>query len=321
MTQPRIDNQDGVHPRLRERRVTAVAITALREALTEVYWYRSDLRSFLTAALNRPELLARLNWADYKRNIVGSLIGYMAQHQHEYLDDLVVLMLEVARFEDFSHLARLEDGEVKVKRAGAAVEALRRHVSGHETLLAEQQAAAERRRVDFEAALQKQAVRDELMELCRQFIEIISPAEPQQRGYRLESLMKALFDLFDLDPKASFRIIGEQIDGAFTFDNTDYLFEGKWQQAPVDVADLDGFNGKIGRKLENTLGMFLSINGFTPAAVETHSSMRPSMILIDGSDLMAVLEGRIDLIELLLRKRRHAAQTGQIFLSAREILS
>jgi hypothetical protein len=87
------------------------------------------------------------------------------------------------------------------------------------------------------------------------------------------------------------------------------------------VAILDVFSGKIGRKLGNTLGMFLSINGFTPAAIETHSSMRPSMILIDGSDLMAVLEGRIDLIDFLLRKRSHASQTGNIFLPAREILS
>jgi hypothetical protein len=157
--------------------------------------------------------------------------------------------------------------------------------------------------------------------LSTEFTEIVSPADAQKRGFKLERLMKDLFDLFDLDPKASFRVVGEQIDGAFTFDNTDYLFEGKWQQLLVDVSDLDAFNGKIGRKLENTLGMFLSINGFTPAAVETHSSLRPSMILIDGSDLMAVLEGRIDLIELLLRKRRHASQTGQIFLSARQILS
>lgn len=44
------------------------------------------------------------------------------------------------------------------------------------------------------------------------------------------------------------------------------------------------------------------------------------MILMDGSDLMAVLENRIDLVELLLLKRRHAAQTGNILLKAQDIL-
>jgi hypothetical protein len=306
---------------VKQKRVTPAATTALTEALTEIYWYKSDLRSFLTAAVNQPEILSRLNWSDYKRNIVGALVSLMAHSQDQYLDDLIALMVEVARFEDFSHLARLEEGDVKVKRAKAAVEALGKHVAGHQDLLADHQAAAERRRVAFDKALQKQAVRERLEKLSTEFTNLLSRADRQERGYQLERLIKDLFELFDLDPKASFRIVGEQIDGAFTFDKTDYLFEGKWQERQVDVGDLDGFNGKIGRKLENTLGMFLSINGYTPAAIETHSSSRPAMILMDGSDLMAVLEGRIDLIELMLRKRRFASQTGRIFLSAREILA
>jgi len=45
-----------------------------------------------------------------------------------------------------------------------------------------------------------------------------------------------------------------------------------------------------------------------------------SLILMDGADLMAVLEGRIDLGTLLLRKRRHASQTGNIYLKIHELL-
>jgi hypothetical protein len=50
-----------------------------------------------------------------------------------------------------------------------------------------------------------------------------------------------LFEVFDLDPKASFRITEEQIDGAFTFDMTDYLFEAKWQKNTTSIEDLDFF--------------------------------------------------------------------------------
>lgn len=42
---------------------------------------------------------------------------------------------------------------------------------------------------------------------------------------------------------------------------------------------------------------------------------RSLIILMDGLDLMAILEGRIGLLDLLRRKRRHAAQTGEIFIS------
>ncbi|WP_170956673.1 hypothetical protein [Bacillus cereus] len=44
------------------------------------------------------------------------------------------------------------------------------------------------------------------------------------------------------------------------------------------------------------------------------------MILMDGSDLMAVLERRIDLVQLLSLKRRHASQMGNIYLKSHEII-
>jgi hypothetical protein len=39
-----------------------------------------------------------------------------------------------------------------------------------------------------------------------------------------------------------------------------------------------------------------------------------------GEDLMAVLEGRIDFVSLLLRKKQHAARTGNILLRIHEIV-
>lgn len=45
------------------------------------------------------------------------------------------------------------------------------------------------------------------------------------------------------------------------------------------------------------------------------------MILMDGADLYAVLEGRIDLVEMLQRKYRHAVQTGETMLTVSQVLS
>jgi hypothetical protein len=44
------------------------------------------------------------------------------------------------------------------------------------------------------------------------------------------------------------------------------------------------------------------------------------LILADGGDLLAVLEQRIDLVDLLRRKYRHAAMTGEIFFAVDRIL-
>jgi hypothetical protein len=300
--------------------IAPAACVALKEALSTVYWYKNDLRSFLTTTISNPALLTSLNWTDYKRNIVTQLVDYMAKRQDQYQGELIRLMSEVSRIDDYSHLEKLEGGKEKADAAHKAVAALRKHTAGHDTLVEEQRKMEERRRKAHTELLRKSAVRDGLQELNSKYLGLLSESDPQQRGYRLEKLLRVLFELCDLDPRASFKIVGEQIDGAFSFEGTDYLFEAKWQQELVSAADLDVLAGKLSRKLDNTLGLFLSVTGFSEDGVKTHSSGRRLMLLMDGSDLMAVLEGRIDLVQLLLRKRREASQTGNIYLRIHEIL-
>lgn len=300
--------------------ISSVAINALSDALTNIYWYKSELRSFLTHSISDTTILSKLNWEDYKRNIISTLVSFLAKNQENYRNDLLRLMTEVCKMTDYSHLDRLEDGKTKAKKARQAVEALRKQVEGHKDLIDEQKKQEERRREVYEKTLQIKNVQHQLEEIKTEFYRLVSSTDHQARGFKLERIIKDLFSLFDLDPKASFRIQGEQIDGAFTFEGNDYLFEGKWQQEPCNIQDLDAFSGKLTRKLDNTLGLFCSINGYSSDAVIAHSTGRRLMILMDGSDLMAVLEGRIDLLQLLLRKRRHAAQTGNIYLKIHEIM-
>lgn len=302
------------------RVISSAALIALKDALTALNWYKSDLRSFLSATLSNTAVLSRLNWGDYKRNIVGQLVDHMARDQDRYQGELLRLMSDVSAVQDFPHLERLEDGKDKARAARTSVEALRKHTVGHRKLLEEQEKIEARRRRAHEEFMRKTAVRDRLDELNRDFLALVSESDAQQRGYRLEKLLRELFELFDLDPRASFKLEGEQVDGAFTLDGTDYLFEGKWQQEVVAAGDLDILAAKLSRKLDNTLGLFLSVNGFSEDGVRVHSSGRRILILMDGSDLMAVLEGRIDLVQLLIRKRRQAAQTGNIYLRIHEIL-
>lgn len=305
------------------KRIAPAAINALKEALTNIYWYKSDLRSFIMNTISDTNLLAKLDWNDYKRNIVTLLVNYLARNQDTHQNDLLRLMSEVIKIEDFSYLSRLEDGAEKVKKAKESVNALRTLAEDHFDLVEQQRISEEQRKAAYEKMLRHQGVRDRLKEIEKDYLGLISSTNPQQRGFALERVLRELFTLFDLDPKASFRITtGEQIDGAFTFDNTDYILEAKWQQKPVGTQELDTLHSKLSRTtLENTLGLFLSINGYSNDAVKAHSSGRRLMILMDGSHLMAVIEGRIDLMQLLLRMRRHASQTGNIYLRIHEILT
>jgi len=303
------------------KQISAQALIALKEALTNIYWYKSDLRSFITNTITNNSICNHLDWSDYKRNIASRLVDILVKNEETTQKDLLKLIFEVGNIDNFSHLEQLEDGQEKVKKAKDSISALREMSKGYFEQIKEQEQAEERRKKAYEKQLEVTAVKDKLEEIKTTFFSLVSDSNHQGRGFKLEKVIKDLFDLFDLDPKASFRITGEQIDGAFTFDTSDYLLEAKWQTELVSIGALDSFSGKINRRLENTLGLFISINGFSEDAIKAHSTGRRLMILMDGSDLMAILEGRIDLIQLLLRKRRHASQTGNIYLKIHEVLS
>ncbi len=305
---------------MKNRKLNPVAIIALKEALTSIYWYKKDLRSFLINTLENTSILGTVNWEDYKRNIVDRLVETLVRNEDRYRDDLIQLCTSVAAMDDFNHLEYLDGGKEKAAHARKSVNALRKYTSGFQMLQYEKEKAEERRNTYAKELNKKTIFRQKTDELKNNFIQLTISNNPQERGYLLEVLLKELFDLFDLDPRASFKIEGEQIDGAFTFDGNDYLFEAKWQSEPVRANALDSLASKVQRKLDNTLGLFLSINGFSPEGVTAHSSGRRVLLLMDGSDIMAVLEDRIDLQELLKRKRRHASQTGNILFRYQDMI-
>lgn len=83
----------------------------------------------------------------------------------------------------------------------------------------------------------------------------------------------------------------------------DILFEARWRNERPSISALDAFSAKAKRKLINTLGLFLSMNGFTEEGIIAHSrGMRPCIILMDDDDLTAVIKERIDFTRLMLSR-------------------
>ena len=304
----------------KNKKLNPVAIIALKEALSLIYWYKKDLRSFLVNALQNSAILAGVDWDDYKRNIADRVVETLARNEVHHKEELLRLFTAVSVIDDFSHLEHLDGGKEKAIRARKSIQALKKYTSGYQVLWEEKQHAEDRRSAYTEKLEKKNLFRSQLEKLKKEYSQLVVSSNHHARGYQLETLLKQLFDLFDLDPKASFKIVGEQIDGAFTFDGADYLFEAKWQNELVRANSLDSMASKVQRKLDNTLGLFLSINGFSPDGITAHSSGRRLLLLMDGSDIMAVLEERIDLQELLKRKRRHAAQTGSILFRYQDMV-
>ena len=119
--------------------ISPAALNSLAEALTNIYWYKNDLKRFLMGVINDPYILSNLDWYDYKRNIVKRLVDIITRNQEKYKNEIIELMLAVSDMKDFSHLSNLEDGDLKVKRAIESVTALRSHLTTYKQLLKEQE--------------------------------------------------------------------------------------------------------------------------------------------------------------------------------------
>lgn len=62
--------------------------------------------------------------------------------------------------------------------------------------------------------------------LRREF-ETLKLEAPKKRGFNFEKFLNKLFEVFNLNPRNSFRLTGEQIDGSFHLENNTYLVEAK----------------------------------------------------------------------------------------------
>jgi hypothetical protein len=305
---------------VKAQRISATALHALMDALATVFWYKRDLRSFLVAATGDPTLIARLDWSAYKRAIVEQLVQHLATHPERYHDLLLRLIVDVAQMDDFPKLRGIEDSAAKTDAARDSVRELRKYVKPYEEELMERERARGRIAKARAAADDRRYMQAKLDELKERYQQLVVMDNPQARGLALEPLLRDLFALFDLDPRAAFKLKGEQIDGSVTVGSTHFLVEAKWTKEPTDRKELDAFRAKVETKLENTLGLFVSINSFQESAVSLHSGRGALMLLMTGADLYAVLDGRVDLVELLGRKHRHASQTGEVLIEAHQLV-
>lgn len=171
-----------------------------------------------------------------------------------------------------------------------------------------------------EAANRNRAFSEQISQLLEEFMAMYNSSNAQARGIEFEGFINRLFSLFGMEPRASYALEREQIDGAFSFDTDDYVLEARWWKKPIGRGDLDVFKAKVERKGKNALGLIISVNGFTQDALDEYSHSTP-FIAMDGGDLFAVLEKRVRLDELLRRKKRHANETGHCYFPVSKIIN
>lgn len=146
----------------------------------------------------------------------------------------------------------------------------------------------------------------------------VSQLEPQARGYAYERFLKDLFDANGLGARASFRLVGEQIDGSFELSGETYLLEAKWKGPPIGVADLRSFNGRVEDKAAWSRGLFVSDSGFSQDGLVAFGRGK-RVVCMDGLDLYEMLDRNLSFSDVMARKARRAAESGNPFVRVRDL--
>ncbi len=140
------------------------------------------------------------------------------------------------------------------------------------------------------------------------------PAWFQRRGRSFERVLKQMFELEGMAPRASMRPSGEEIDGSFSMDDRFFLLEAKWHTPPIAASALYAFKGKVDGKLVGTIGAFFSMSDYSAEAVDALLYGKElNLILFGRQDLLLIEDKQISMREAIRVKLRYASEYGQPF--------
>lgn len=139
---------------------------------------------------------------------------------------------------------------------------------------------------------------------------------PQERGYKFEMLINSLLSIEDLEPKASYKPTGEQIDGSFFWQGQTFLLEAKWVKDKIPVSNIYSFKGKLDGKFHNTSGIFFAVNGYSKDVEDAlRFGKTLNIILFNEFDIPLIFNNEVSFLDVLKFKLREAGDTGSLNVS------
>src|SRR5262249_29299468 len=150
--------------------------------------------------------------------------------------------------------------------------------------------------------------------LLGRFMALIEEPDRQKRGYLLESFLNDLFHFEGLQPRGSFKNVGEQIDGSFAWEGGTHLIEARWTEAKIGGEGFAGLIYKTSGKSMDTRGLFISINGYSKEALEgLENKGELRIVCIDGAHLIRCLQPGGNVHKFLQHAWRHAGERGKAY--------
>jgi len=180
----------------------------------------------------------------------------------------------LAEQESFPDLENWEDSAQKKKDAFGAVHSLREYLKKARQQAADEKECDETRK---RAAAERQRIAEQAQNLDRLATRLNALAQEigsQEAGYKFQDWFYELADYFEIVSRKPYCVGGRQIDGSLTVDGTTYLSELKFTREQAGAPDVDVFRRKVESKADNTMGLMLSISGYSSVALRLPRDQR-----------------------------------------------
>jgi hypothetical protein len=145
---------------------------------------------------------------------------------------------------------------------------------------------------------------------------------PQQRGSELNHLLARVLCLYSLSARASQNSELGEIDVSFAMDGNRFILEAKWQKDRIDLAPISFLATRARQRLSGTLGIFVSMSGFTADALNQvgRTGEQNSILLFDANHVEAMVSGLASPQELISAALDEAGSTGRFYVTIPDLI-
>ncbi|TDQ47159.1 hypothetical protein [Permianibacter aggregans] len=296
-------------------KITPRLIELTYEAALKSFWRKEALRKFLRACHVAESHIATWSTDESKRDFLDRTF-----HKLQASDRGKALAYQMAKSlseqTSFPDLRNWEDSAQKITDATKAVSELKAYLRSQDE---EIRSEREREEAKARAREERQQIQRSLTDKSnlQQRLDALHPAVgTQQGGYDFQDWFYDLLDFSEIQNRRPYVSNGRQIDGSLTLDGTTYLVELKFTAGQAAATDIDSLRTKVDDKADNTMGIMVSISGYSSIAVSGASGRQTKLMLLDAMHLYMFLSGSISFSEIISRVRRHVSQTGEAYLPA-----
>ena len=288
------------------------------DALLKSYWYKKTLRSFLRRSGIPTLLLGDLSDEESKREWLDQIFPKLEESEQgqAIIQQMANALAEQKSFPD---LVKHEDAAEMTRQAQEAVAALGKYLAEKRAEQVSEQEKERVRKVAQEVQARNVRSQTDLVKLQERLNNELCPQlGTQGGGYAFQDWFYDLMAYFEVDCRRPYNDKGRQIDGSITIDGTTYLVELKFTTQQANAPDIDSLLAKVNTKADNTMGIMVSMSGYSSVAVDQASFARTPLLLFDHRHLYMVLGGIETFSNMVRRVRRHSSQTGSAFLPTSE---